>query len=123
MVMQFVDPTILDTGPHGGIVKPAQQYNIEVKTAYPSIYAYLLDDKKNPISNKKIECTISFLMPDNTNFDVQPKPYLEDGFVVESGSTVYHSCRVTFNVQGKSVSALFENQNVIVQKNNPTQKK
>lgn len=110
------------TGPHGGVFKSAENYNIEVKKTYPSIYAYLLDNKNKPIKNKGITCGIRFLLEGDANIEVQLKPYKEDGFILESGSMGYNSFRITFNVYGKSVSAVFENESAIVQKNNPLKK-
>ena|ERR1017187_10294991 len=103
-------------GPHGGIVKSTENHNIEIKTMYPFIYSYLLDKKNKPIKNEGIACEIRFLLPDDTSIDVQLKPYREDGFIMESGSMVYNSMRVTFNVFGKSVSEVFENESAIVKK-------
>ena len=103
-------------GPHGGIVKQAGAYSIEMKENYPDFYAYLFVNNFKPVSNKGITCQARFILPDNTNIDVLLKPFGEDGFTAESGAFKFYSCRIYFNVFGKTVSAQFENENPIVQK-------
>lgn len=102
-------------GPHGGIVKPAGEYNIEMKNIYPNIYTFLLNKKNKPILNKKISCEISFLLPNNTIINTQLRPFAKDGFMMELGGLNYSSCRIFFNVSGKSISTEFESENPIVQ--------
>lgn len=104
------------TGPHGGELKQAANYNIEMRADFPNLYFYLLNQKLAPVNNKGITCEVSFLFPDQTSIDLAPKPFEDDGFVIESSKIVYNSCRVTFNVFGKSVSALFQKENMIVNK-------
>ena len=103
-------------GPHGGTVKEVENFNIEVKISTSSIYAFLLDKKLKPINNKGIFCEIKFFPPDNIPIDVTLKPYQQDGFVLESTSVIYDFFRVAFNVNGKSVSEKFYNENAIVEK-------
>ena len=103
-------------GPHNGTIQSADNYIIELKTVNSNFYAFLLDQKLKPIKNKGIYCEIKFFLPDNTAIDATLKPFEEDGFIVESNVTVYQSCQVIFNVNGKSVSAKFENENIFVQK-------
>lgn len=103
-------------GPHGGIVKPAGEYNIEMKNIYPNIYTFLLNKNNKPIINKKLSCEISFLLPNKTIINSQLKPFGKDGFMMELGGLNYSSCRIFFNVSGKSVSAEFESENPIVKK-------
>ncbi len=104
-------------GPHGGIVKPAGEYNIEMKTIYPNIYTFLLNKNNKPIINKKLSCEISFLLPNNSIINSQLRPFGKDGFMMELGGLNYSTCRIFFNVQGKSVSAEFESENPIAEKN------
>lgn len=103
-------------GPHGGKIKPAGEYNIEMKNVYPNIYTFLLDKKNKPIINKGILCEINFILPNHTVINSQLKPFREDGFTMELGEFNFSTCRVFFNVYGKSISAVFDNENPIVQK-------
>lgn len=103
-------------GPHGGVVKKVDNYNIEVKAPYPAIYAFLLDKNLKPINNKGLFCEIRFFPPDDIPIDVNLQPYEGDGFKIESSAIAYGTFRVTFHVSGKSVSAMFYNENAIVLK-------
>jgi len=102
-------------GPHGGVVKPAGNYQIEMKNPFGNLYAYLLDVESKPMRNKRISCKVRYYFPDNTTTEIDLKPFGDDGFMAET-TTRFYSCRITFNLQGKSVSAKFENENPIVQK-------
>ena len=102
-------------GPHGGVVKPAGNYQIEMKNPYGNLYAYLLDVESKPIRNRRVTCNVRYYFPDNTTTDVDLKPFGDDGFTAET-TIKFYSCKITFNLQGKSVSAKFENENPIVQK-------
>lgn len=104
------------TGPHGGRLQQVEKFNIETKTSYSEIYAYLLNKQSKPMSNKGISCEIRFFFLDGTDLDVTLKPYQEDGFKIESSISDYQSYRVMFNAFGKNISAKFENENAIVQK-------
>lgn len=103
------------TGPHGGNVKSAGEYYIEMKHSSFDFYAYLLDKKMKPISNKGISCEAKFVFSDSTLINVPLKPLGEDGFSTKSGAIAFSSCRIFFNVFGVYVSAEFENENPIVQ--------
>lgn len=103
------------TGPHGGTLKKSGNYFIEVKNPNNFFYAYLLDKKLNTINNKNISGEVNFFMSDSTSFNVSLKAAVDDGFTCESlpGS---NSCKVTFTVLGKAVSARFENPALLVEK-------
>ena len=111
-----MDTFQVTTGPHGGKLQQADDFNIEMKTSYPHFYTYLLNKQCQPISNKGVSCEIKFFFPDGTTFDTPLKPYEEDGFTMESSISSYNSYRVTFHAFGKIVSAKFENENAIVKK-------
>ena len=110
-----MDKNQVITGPHGGRLQEAENFNIEVNTTYSEFYAYLLNKQYKPISNKGVTCKIRFLFPDSTNIDVTLNPYKEDGFRIESSVSGYRSYRVIFNAFGENISAKFENQIAIVQ--------
>jgi len=103
-------------GPHGGELKETENYYIEMKATFPNLYFYLLTQKLEPVNNKGISCEATFFFPDQTSVVLSLKPFEDDGFIIESSKIVYNSCRVTFNVFGKSVSALFEKESMIVTK-------
>jgi|ERR1035437_3365194 hypothetical protein len=101
-------------GPHGGTLKQVENYHIELKKVNSSIYTYLLDPKLKPISNKEMSCTIKFFLPDSATMDVAMKPSGADGFISESNAFAYQSCKVIFKMPERSISAIFENENIIV---------
>lgn len=109
-----MDKFQVTTGPHGGRLQQAKEFNIEVNTSHSEFYAYLLDKQYKPISNKGVSCEIRFLLPDSTNLDVTLMRYKEDGFRIESSVSGYHSYRVIFHAFGENISAKFENKIVLV---------
>ena len=104
-------------GPHQGIVKSGGEYNIEMKNSPQNFYTFLLDKKNNPISNKGISCEVRFVFADNTGVVKYLEPYGEDGFSLASGAPNFLSCRIYFNVLGKTISAKFENEVPIAKEN------
>jgi len=100
--------------PHGGTLKQAENFQIEMKNSNSKIYTYLLDEKLQPVNNKEMTCAIKFFLPDSANLYVTMQPTGDDGFVTESNAYVYQSCKVIFKMPLRSVSARFENQNIIV---------
>lgn len=102
------------TGPHGGELKPAENFHIELEEAFPNLHCYLLDQKLLPVSNEGVLCEIRFFLPNETSVELNLKPFLNDGFILESNSIKYSSCRVTFNMSGKFFSAKFDKENLIV---------
>lgn len=100
-------------GPHDGVVKPAGSYNIEMKNTFPTLYAYLLDKNYIPISNKGITCEGRFILADSSTVIIPLKPFEEEGFSMNISSFRYNSCRISFIVFGRRVSAHFESENLI----------
>lgn len=103
-------------GPHGGTYKSVKNYNIEVKTVYPFIYSYLLDEKLKPIRNKGIQCEALLLLPDNEGITVKLQPFRQDGFIMKTNTAVYDSFKITYHVFGQSISEVFENESFLAQK-------
>src|SRR4051812_37856045 len=101
-----------DKGPHGGIVKKADNYFIEMINPEKFLSAYLLDKSMKTISNKGISGDVKFFLPDSSIFDVQLKPSSDDAFTGE-GIPGFYTCKVTFNIFGRSVSAKFDNVTLI----------
>lgn len=103
-------------GPHGGRVKQAEEYHIEMKNPGGSLHAFLLDRNQKPLSNKDITCRAKLFYPDNTSSEADMAPFGWDGFLIESIPRYYVSCRIVFNVSGKHISAEFENETLFVNK-------
>jgi hypothetical protein len=104
-------------GPHGGKVKAVEKFNIETKIVFPRFYAYLLNDKLEPINNKGMTCEIQFSFPDSIQTSLPLKPEGTDGFSIETSVSDYSSYRVTFMAFGKPISAKFENESLLVKGN------
>ena len=113
MVLIAFNLTDNPVGPHGGTVKTAGIYNIEMKNSYPNLYAFLLDSRLRPMSNKGISYEVRFNFADSSTSIIPLKPFWEDGFSMKLGSLRYNTCRINFNVSGKIVSAQFENDNLV----------
>lgn len=117
MVFISMGKTQIITGPHGGNVKPVENFNIETKVGYPGLYVYLLNKNCDPINNNGISCEVRFFFPDSSTIDTPLMPYEKDGFKIESILSGYHSYRVSFHVSGKIISARFDSENIIARKN------
>jgi hypothetical protein len=111
--INYLQPNV---GPHNGSLQKAGTYYIEMKSMHQEIHAYLLDKRMEPIGNKGISCEVKLLYADSSCLIKPLKPFGNDGFSTGIPYTPYFYCRVSFKVSGKVVTAGFENQNLIVQK-------
>lgn len=117
ILTSLISPQV-KTGPHGGSVRPAETYLIEMKTEYPDFYAYLLRKNLESIGNKYTTCDARFYMDDNTTMDISLQRFGEEGFKAKLAAINYISCRITFHMGRNSFSAKFDNENAIVQQKN-----
>src|ERR1700741_1253801 len=107
---------IQSAGPHGGVMKKADNYFIEVKAEDKMLFTYLLDPKLKAISNKDLTCTVRFFMADSTDMILRLKPFEEKGFTGEN-IPGYRYCKITYKVNDKvSPSAMFESKKPVVNK-------
>lgn len=106
------------TGPHGGKIKKVENFNIEKIQSHENLYTFLLDANYKPISNKGVTGEIRFYYLDETTSDIPLLPYETEGFTVKMPDNSYYSCRITFTISGKSISAKFDNESLIVSKQN-----
>lgn len=103
-------------GPHGGTVKKAGDFYIEMKNnPDTSFFAYLLNKKLKTVSNKGISAEVKLFFPDSTALDVPLKPVAGNAFTAKI-IPGFSTCKITFLVFGKEVSALFDKETQIVQK-------
>jgi hypothetical protein len=101
-------------GPHGGVVKKADNYFIEIKTFEKDFTAYLLTQKLRSVDTKEVAGEVKFYFPDSTDVNIPLKPK-DDGFVcIAPGG--FSSCKVSFTSVGKTVTARFEKQTQLVYK-------
>jgi len=104
----------IQEGPHGGAVKRSGKYHIEMKNQEDAFYAFLLDDKMQPVKNEMVTGSVRLFYNDETSEEFKLKKFEEDGFVTESKVPDFISCKITFTVFGKHVWANFGNTPLIV---------
>jgi hypothetical protein len=114
-ISQISSNSFQEKGPHGGTIKKAGNYFIEMTNPDKFFYAYLLDKDSHTLSNKGISGDVKFFLPDSSIFEVQLKPSGDNAFSGE-GFPGFYSCKISFNVFGNSVSAKFENQTLIARR-------
>lgn len=100
-------------GPHGGVVKQAGNYYIELKTESPYLYTFLLDKNTKSVSNKDVFCEARFVFSDKTDLNVTLLSYLTDGFSTRMVTEDYSSVQIYFNFHGEAITTQFENENLI----------
>ena len=108
--------TLTPVGPHGGVVKQAGDYKIELLKSFDSFTMYLLDRNAKTFKNKGITGNVIFMLPDNTNSEVPVKLSGDESFMCGIPSAAYVSMQITFHVQEKSFTAKFENETILVEK-------
>ena len=116
VILTFISFSVFsnNTGPHGGSVKETGKYIIEMKNDVSQIYVYLLDKKLRSLGTKGIACEVRFFFPDSTTVDANLFPYDNEGFSNVAGVSGFSSCRVTLNLSGEKVSALFASEISVV---------
>ena len=102
------------TGPHGGIMKPSGDYRIEFKSEGQKIYTWLFNNKKEAVSNEGFSCKALLFFEDGTSVDAALIPFGKDGFSSSDELSKFNSCRITFTVRDKNISALFDSEEIIV---------
>ncbi len=99
----------IQEGPHGGSVKMAGNYHIEMKSTGNIFHAYLLDKKMEPMKNEFTSCSVRFFYQDSTMMELELQRYGEDGFSSAKSVPYFETCKITFSVFGKNISAGFAN--------------
>jgi|ERR1700741_235277 len=95
-------------GPHGGVIKKAGDYFIEMKNSETVFNAYLLNQKLEPVNIQNVFGEVKFIFPDSTDMLIQLRQEENDVFVCDPPKGFF-TCKVTFTIIGKSVSAKFVN--------------
>jgi Heavy metal binding domain len=95
--------------PHGGMVRTAGDYHIEVVAAPGQLTVYLLDGKEGITANKGVTGTATVQTTDNKSATVTLTPAGDEHFVAKlaDGATA-RTAVISFQVKGKSVSAIFD---------------
>lgn len=95
-------------GPHGGVVKKAENYFIEMKSDEKNLSAYLFDRKLKAIEADDLRGDVMFYFRDSTNLSAPLSLSANNEFkcVPPAG---YYSCKIRFTLANKSISANFFN--------------
>ena len=98
-------------GPHGGTVQEADPYHAEIAVKDGKVMLYLLDGDAKMMSNDGVIGSANFVMPDGKTIKEILTAHAGDGFEVSNAKVVnYKSCKATFTIKGKAVTAEFKNQ-------------
>jgi hypothetical protein len=100
-------------GPHGGVVKKAGTYFIEVTNSEIDFSAYLLNKKMKSITGEDIKAEAKFFLTDSTTLTLPLTRGPQEAYSCQMTAN-YYICKVMFNVSGQEVSAKFENPAQIV---------
>jgi hypothetical protein len=104
------------TGPHGGLLKNAENYKIEVINTFGCITAYLYDDTLIAIPNKFISGNIMFFFNNGVSLNNYLIPYGTDGFTVDVSNSNYYYYTIHFKVANKIINSRFENYSGLAKK-------
>ena len=95
--------------PHGGTVRTAGEYHIEVVAAPGQLTVYLLDGKEGVTPNKGVSGSATVQTTDNKSATVTLTPAGDDHFVAKlAEGAAARTAVISFQVKGKSVSAIFD---------------
>lgn len=95
--------------PHGGTVKSAGDFHIEVSVKDGMVMAYLLDGKEKAMKNKGVSATAVIQMADGQTSSITLIPSGNEGFMYTlDKAKKYNKAIVTFTTGGKTASASFD---------------
>lgn len=95
--------------PHGGTVKSAGDFHIEVTVKDGMVMAYLLDGKEKTLANTGVTATAVIQLADGQTSNITLIPSGKDGFMYTLDKTKkYNKAIITFVNAGKTVSASFD---------------
>ena len=95
--------------PHGGTVKSAGDFHIEVSVKDGMVMAYLLDGKEKAMKNTGVTGTALIQMADGQTSTITLIPSGNEGFMYTlDKSKKYNKAIVTFTTGGKTASASFD---------------
>ncbi len=95
---------------HGGVVKEADGYHIEMVKGQDSISFYILDAQQKTLSNKTVTGTAVFDFFNKTKATSTLAKNKNDAMWVSTPkANVFTYCTVSLIVQGKTITAKFKN--------------
>ena len=94
--------------PHGGIVRTAGAYHIELVQHPVELHVYLLDGKEATVTAARTTGSVMLLGTDNKTTTVALTPTGDHFVVALPAGTTLRTAIVSLNASGKSLSARFE---------------
>lgn len=95
--------------PHGGLVKSAGNFHIEVTVKDGMGMAYLLDGNEKTLVNARVTATAVIQMANGQTSNINLIPSGKDGFMFTlDKAKKYNKAIVTFVSSGKTASAKFD---------------
>ncbi len=95
--------------PHGGTVKSAGDYHIEISVKDGMVMAYLLDGKEKAMKNTGVTGTALVQTADGKTSTVTLSANGDEGFMYNlDKAKKYNKAVVTFTTSGKTASASFD---------------
>lgn len=98
--------------PHGGMVKTAGEYHIEMVMSEGKMVFYLLDKNEKTLSNKEIVGTVTLQYEDKTSSTEKLMAMGTEQFMIDTKGKHVSTCIVTLKVKGKTVSAKFDHKDM-----------
>ncbi|HEX7414186.1 MAG TPA: hypothetical protein VF411_09085, partial [Bacteroidia bacterium] len=98
-------------GPHGGRLKTASNYKIEVFGCNDYLEIYLFDGALNAINNNNLSGTVEFFYTAKATLSSPLVHYGMDGFTAKIPANTFLYCKPSFNMNGMFiVTEKFENE-------------
>lgn len=96
-------------GPKGGVIKYVQGYNIEMINSIRYLSVYLYDKNLNSIPNDGILSEVIFCYAYDECLNKPLNPNGKYGFIVNIANPDYNYCDINLIINGKFISAKFDN--------------
>jgi hypothetical protein len=97
-------------GPHGGRLKTAGTYKIELFGCNDHIEVYLFDRDTNAISNNNVSGSVEFFYSGQATLNCPLVHYGMDGFTAKIPANTFLYSKPTFNMNNVIVTEKFENE-------------
>lgn len=93
--------------PHGGSIKTADNYKVEMVDCYEYVEVYLYELDMCPVLNRGFSGQIDFYFPNNDCYSSKLYYYGVDAFTAEVTQHCYTGCSVNLHGVGVSIKAEF----------------
>jgi hypothetical protein len=98
-------------GPHGGRLKPAGNYKIELFGCENYLEVYVFDRDTEAVNNSNISGSVEFFYKEQAILSYPLVRYGMDGFTAKIPLTAFFQCRVSLNIDSEFiVTEIFDNE-------------